>query len=86
VYWAHTYTTTHRNKTVNVDRIKHKFIALVLPAKSMLYTTYIDYHGAPMLVGTPGNCPACPFVKTALSLTPLESDYNHMISHFTVTA
>jgi hypothetical protein len=21
--WGHTYTTTHRNKTVNVDKIKH---------------------------------------------------------------
>jgi hypothetical protein len=23
---AHTYTTTHRNKTVNVDKIKHNYI------------------------------------------------------------
>jgi hypothetical protein len=30
---AHTYTTTHRNKTVNVDKIKHIFIVLVLPTK-----------------------------------------------------
>jgi len=28
---ANTYTTTHRNKTVNVDKIKHTFIVLVLP-------------------------------------------------------
>jgi hypothetical protein len=42
----YTYTTTHRNKTVNVDKIKHIFIVLVLLTKSvfkeMLYTTYID--------------------------------------------
>jgi hypothetical protein len=30
---THTYTTTHRNKTVNVDKIKHIFIVLVLPTK-----------------------------------------------------
>ena len=24
--WGHTYTTTRRNKTVNVDKIKHIFI------------------------------------------------------------
>jgi hypothetical protein len=28
-------TTTHRNKTVNVNKIKHIFIVLVLPTKSM---------------------------------------------------
>jgi hypothetical protein len=28
---AHIYTTTHRNITVNVDKINHIFIALVLP-------------------------------------------------------
>ena len=33
---AHTSTTTHRNKTVNVDKIKHIFIVLVLPTKSVL--------------------------------------------------
>jgi len=31
----------------------------------MPYTTYIDKHWAPMLVG-PGNCPSFPCVKTAL--------------------
>ena len=35
---AHTYTITHRNKIVNVDKIKHTciFIVLVLPTKSVL--------------------------------------------------
>jgi hypothetical protein len=28
-------TTTHSNKNVNVDKIKHIFIALVLPTKSV---------------------------------------------------
>ena len=32
---APTYTTTHMNKTVNVDKIKHIFIVLVLPTKSV---------------------------------------------------
>jgi hypothetical protein len=30
---AHTYTTTYRNKTVNVDKIKHIFIVWELPIK-----------------------------------------------------
>jgi len=29
----------------------------------MPYTTDIDYDGAPMLVGPPDNCTACPCVK-----------------------
>ena len=60
---AHTYTTTHRNKTVNVNKMKHTFIVLVLTTnkclnnkKNMPYTTYIDWHGVPKLVGPPGNC------------------------------
>jgi hypothetical protein len=32
---ANTYTTTRRNKTVNADKIKHTFIVLVLPTKSV---------------------------------------------------
>jgi Fe-S cluster biogenesis protein NfuA len=28
----------------------------------------VDVHWAPMLVGIPGNCPACPCVKMALRL------------------
>jgi hypothetical protein len=32
---APTYITTHMNKTVNVDKIKHIFIVLVLPTKSL---------------------------------------------------
>ena len=32
---APTYTATHRNKNVNVDKIKHIFIVLVLPPKSV---------------------------------------------------
>jgi hypothetical protein len=32
---THIYTTTHRNKTVNVDKIKHIFIVLVFPSKSV---------------------------------------------------
>ena len=31
---THTYTTTYRNKTVNVDNIKHIFIVLAPPTKS----------------------------------------------------
>ena len=37
-----------------------------LNIKNMLYTTYIDYRGDPMLVGPPGNCPSCQCIKTAL--------------------
>jgi len=32
----HTYKTTHRNKIVNVNKIKHIFIILVLSTKSVL--------------------------------------------------
>jgi hypothetical protein len=32
---GHFYSTTHSNKTVNVDKIKHLFILLVLPTKSV---------------------------------------------------
>jgi len=32
---VHSYTTTHRNKTVEIDKIKHILIVLVLPTKSM---------------------------------------------------
>ena len=32
----------------------------------MLYTTYIYWYGAPMLVGPPGHCLAYPCVKTTL--------------------
>jgi hypothetical protein len=35
---APTYTNTHRNKSVIVDKIKHIFIKLVLPTKSVLKT------------------------------------------------
>ena len=38
------------------------------PYKNIQYTTYIDKHGAPMLVGPQAKfCPACPCVKTALN-------------------
>ena len=64
-----TYTTTHKNKNVNVDRIKHIFIVLILPPKSvfkpsknMPYTTCIDKHGppgnSPMQGGIQGGAPA----------------------------
>jgi hypothetical protein len=54
-----------RNKIVNVYKIKHIYIVLVFPIKSefkpwknILYTTYIDKHGDPMLVGPRANfCP-----------------------------
>jgi hypothetical protein len=40
---VHTYTNTHRDKTVNVNKIKHIFIVFVqdqrLNIKNMLYTT-----------------------------------------------
>ena len=32
---AHNYTTSRRNKTVNVDKSKHIFIVLVLPTKAV---------------------------------------------------
>jgi hypothetical protein len=32
---ALTYTTTHRNKTVNVYPIKHIYIVLIFPIKSV---------------------------------------------------
>ena len=32
---VNTYATTHRNKNVNVDKINHKFIVLVLSTKSV---------------------------------------------------
>ena len=85
---AHIHTSTNRNKTANVDRIKHKFIVLVFQqnqclniekhavhnihrfawgpyfrgalGQSMLYTTYIDSHGAPIFVDPSDNYPACP--------------------------
>ena len=39
---APTYTATHRNKTVNVDKIEHIFIVLVLPTTSVhnILSTY----------------------------------------------
>jgi hypothetical protein len=54
---AHAYTTTYGNKSIIVDKIKHIFIVFVLPTKSILniknmpYTTYIDWHGTPILAG-----------------------------------
>ena len=67
------YLTTHRNKTVNVYKIKHIDIVLVFPTKSVFkpqkniqYTTCIDKHGATMPV-VPGKCPACPCVQTVLN-------------------
>ena len=32
---SHTYTTTHRNKTLNVYKVKDIYIVLVFPAKSV---------------------------------------------------
>ena len=32
---ANIHTATHRNKTVNVNKINHMFITLVLPTKPM---------------------------------------------------
>ena len=32
---APTYTNTHRNETVNVEKIKHIFHVLILPTKSV---------------------------------------------------
>jgi hypothetical protein len=44
----------------------------------MLCTTLIDYHRAPMLVGSPGNCPSCACVKMALVIkrNPLLTEPN----------
>jgi hypothetical protein len=55
-----------------VNKIEHIFIVLVLPTNQCLNIkktcctqhTYISM--GPMLVGPPGNCPACPWVKMAL--------------------
>ena len=35
VHWDPSYTTTHRDNNVNVDKINHIFIVLVLPTKSV---------------------------------------------------
>ena len=37
VHGGPTYTNSHRNKNVNVDKIKHIFIILVLPTKSVFF-------------------------------------------------
>jgi len=64
------------------------FITLVLPTKSvfkhskhMPYTTYIDKHGAPMLVVHPGNRPSYPCVKTSL-FTPDVKLYILIVNNF----
>ena len=71
------YLTTHRNKTVNVYKIKHIDIVLVFPAKSVFkpqkniqYTTCIDKHGAPMPV-VPGKMPSVPMRSDGTEYTPL---------------
>ena len=68
-----TYTITHRNKTVNVDKIKHIFIVLVLQTKSVFRhktktwsTQYTQVSIDPYVRRAPGNCLACPCVNTAL--------------------
>ena len=68
-----TYTTTHRNKNVMVDRIKHiSSIVLIFPTKSVFkhkkHVAHNIYRLAwgPILVAPPGNCPACPCVKMGL--------------------
>jgi hypothetical protein len=40
---THIYATTHRNKTANVVKIKHIFIVLVLPTKSVLNIKNISH-------------------------------------------
>ena len=44
--WVHSYTTTHSNKTVNVDNIKQILIVLLLSSKSVLkhYKTCSTQH------------------------------------------
>ena len=32
---VHTYTTTRRNKTLNVEKIKHEFIVSIFPKQSV---------------------------------------------------
>jgi hypothetical protein len=76
VHWGpYTYTTTHRNKTANMDNIKHIFIILIFPTKSVFKN--IKKHAIHnihrlawglMLVGPPLNCPTCPCTKTALCI------------------
>ena len=65
---THTYTTTI---TLNVDNIEHIFIVwYVFPPKSMIkylktcHTRYRQISSCP-----PDNCPASPYVKTALVLS-----------------
>jgi len=71
---AHVYKTTHRNKTANIARIKHTFIALVLPTKSVFKHKKHAVHKihrlswGPYTRRTPGNCPACQCAMTALVL------------------
>ena len=53
-----------------VNRIKHIFIVLVLPTKLVIKHSVYNIHRltwAPMLVSAPGNCPACPCIKTTLT-------------------
>lgn len=59
-----TYTNTQRNKKHTWSIKLSIFIVLALQSKilfnHMPYTTYIDQHGALMLMGSPGNYPSCP--------------------------
>jgi len=70
-----TYTTTRRNKNVNVDKIKHIYIYCIgtfqqnqsLHIKKNAVHNIYRLASGPMLVWLSGNCPACPCVKKALS-------------------
>ena len=56
-------THTHRNKTVNIDKIKYIFIVLVLPTKSVLKHTVHDKHRlvwGPYARGVTGQLPNVP--------------------------
>ena len=69
---AYTYTTTNMNKHVNGEYSKHLLYWYFqqnrcLDIKSMMYTTYLDYHEAPVHVVLPGNYTTCPCVKTTLT-------------------
>ena len=62
---APTYTTTHRNKTVNGRYFQQNQCLNITKKCSTQHTQFSmgSYAG-----GSPGNCPACPCVKTALVL------------------
>ena len=55
---VHTYTNTHRNKIVIVDKIKHIFIVLAIPTISVFKHKKYDVHNIHRLAWGPYTCRA----------------------------